>query len=58
MSDDATTCPHCKRPIAARLIRSMAAVLNGSTTSKAKAAAARLNGQKGGRPSSRKLEKI
>ena len=47
---NATTCPHCNQTLDPALVRSMAASLNGATTSKAKSEAAKANGKKGGRP--------
>ncbi|MEM1083243.1 MAG: hypothetical protein AAGI48_03910 [Verrucomicrobiota bacterium] len=43
-------CPHCQKPIAARLINSWKARQAGKVKSDARAAASRENGKMGGRP--------
>lgn len=45
-----TECPACGKPIPDAVILSAAARLNGQQSTTAKAAAARANGRKGGRP--------
>jgi hypothetical protein len=44
------TCPHCGAQIAPEIIAASLGALGGSVTSPEKAAAARENGKKGGRP--------
>jgi len=43
-------CPHCEKDIKEKLVTAEAARIMGRRTSRAKSAASRANGKKGGRP--------